>query len=673
MKPAVAGFLLIFAFLSVIFQCSPAVCGETWQGRKIYFVIPDRFIDADPANDGSAIPENPRAFHGGDLKGLTKALPAVRRLGFDLLWITPPMLNRPGDFFGSWAFHGYWIHDFFKIDPRLGTMEDIRRLVDRAHDLGMGVILDFVANHAEWDAPMVSSNPEIFRPRREISDWNDQNDIETGTQGGLPDFNQSNPAAVKFLLAAAIHWFDMTGCDGFRMDSARHVPRNFWSEFCDAIKAHAARNGRRDFMILGEVLHGDPDYLAPYSRCGFDALYDYPGYYALVDTLTKGAPLTRLASIRQAMAGKCRGVDLLTFLDNHDQPRFMTLARTRGKLRSGLTYAFLGGGVPCVYYGTEELMEGLDDTVGRKDMVFTMELPDSGRSGTEKSTVRTTGMREFESPLDLSLWHPPMGEHVRRLSAVSRGYPCFSRGETFDLHFDETFGAILRIDPVSGQVGLVTLSTSPVSVVRTITLIFPPGVHTELPAADLTGSGGRMTLNPGGIEVSMPAFSASAFVIWSGSGIWAGQVSGGAVFPFGKSPAEWIAGALAARRDMKNGQAVKVEIVVKGIPGDATEVKVCGDAPLGSWNSAEGVKLTRVVGKEINTGGKCISAVDGPGGTLSATGAWRGSTEVPVGRFIEFKFVVSGPRGTVWDETPNRCLRVWGKEIETFIWGNGIP
>jgi glycosidase len=130
------------------------------QDEVIYFVLPDRFENADPANDRGGLtgdrlktgfdPAAKGFYHGGDLKGLTKRLGYIQSLGATALWVGPIFKNKPvqgpkGQ--ESAGYHGYWITDFTQVDPHLGTNADFKTLVDAAHARGMKVYMDIIANH----------------------------------------------------------------------------------------------------------------------------------------------------------------------------------------------------------------------------------------------------------------------------------------------------------------------------------------------------------------------------------------------------------------------------------------------------------------------------------------------------------------------------------------------
>ena len=124
--------------------------------QRIYFVMPDRYANGDPANDTGGLsgprtetgfdPTDARYYHGGDLKGLTANLQRIKDLGFTALWVTPVLKQDPVEN-GSAAYHGYWGLDFTTVDPHLGTDQDFKEMVDAAHALGLKVYLDVVVNH----------------------------------------------------------------------------------------------------------------------------------------------------------------------------------------------------------------------------------------------------------------------------------------------------------------------------------------------------------------------------------------------------------------------------------------------------------------------------------------------------------------------------------------------
>ena len=299
-------------------------------GQVVYFVLTDRFSNGSPSNDTGGIAGGPDAsgfdptrishFHGGDFVGLTSKLDYIKGIGATAVWITPPFKNKPMQA-GSAGYHGYWILDFTKVDPHLGTEAEFREFVAQAHARGLRVYLDIVVNHtadviqfrdgtdyrtmAEFPYRDAAGNPfdphavayngldsspgfprlsadrsfahaPFVAPEEAHSkapDW--LNDVTLyhnrgnstfkgesslhGDFGGLDDVFTENPAVVKGFIDIYGRWIERYGIDGFRIDTVKHVNMEFWQAFAPAIRAKALRRGRPDFIQFGEVGNEDQD------------------------------------------------------------------------------------------------------------------------------------------------------------------------------------------------------------------------------------------------------------------------------------------------------------------------------------------------------------------------------------------------------------------------------
>jgi glycosidase len=130
------------------------------EDEVVYFVLPDRFENADPKNDRGGLtgdrlktgydPTAKGFYHGGDLKGLNKRLDYIQGLGATAIWVGPIFKNKPvqgGPGEESAGYHGYWITDFTQVDPHLGSNADFKALVDAAHGRGMKIYMDIIVNH----------------------------------------------------------------------------------------------------------------------------------------------------------------------------------------------------------------------------------------------------------------------------------------------------------------------------------------------------------------------------------------------------------------------------------------------------------------------------------------------------------------------------------------------
>jgi alpha-amylase len=180
--------------------------------------------------------------------------------------------------------------------------------------------------------------------------------------------NTENPAVIKFLEDEWSKWVTRTGIDGFRMDTVKHVPIPFWAQFNQTMR----RRAKSDFLLLGEVLHGSVDYMAPYIRQGqFDSLFDFPMYFTMTDVFARGQSMRKLGE-RLRQDGAYQDPSLLTtFIDNHDVPRFLSVANhDERRLRLALAFLMTARGIPSVYYGTEIGMDGAGEPENRQDMAF---------------------------------------------------------------------------------------------------------------------------------------------------------------------------------------------------------------------------------------------------------------------------------------------------------------
>ncbi len=161
-------------------------------------------------------------------------LPRLRDLGVDIVWIMPihPIgeVNRKGSLGSPYA-----VRDYFGVNPDLGTLADFTRLVSSAHDLGMYVILDWVANHSAWDNPLVDEHAEWY-----IRDWKgDFCPTPWWDWDDIIDFDYDQPALREYMTRAMKHWVLAADVDGFRCDVAGLVPTDFWDNVraeLDAIK-----------------------------------------------------------------------------------------------------------------------------------------------------------------------------------------------------------------------------------------------------------------------------------------------------------------------------------------------------------------------------------------------------------------------------------------------------
>ncbi|KAH7308654.1 alpha-amylase [Stachybotrys elegans] len=328
---------------------------ESWKSRNIYFALTDRIARGADDNGGGAC-GNLGNYCGGTWRGLESKLDYIRGMGFDAIWITPVVANHAN------GYHGYHAQDLYEVNGNHGTREDLKSLVNAAHQRGMYIMVDVVANHM-GPGPISSNRPEPLNQGSAYHsdctiDYNNQGSIENCRIAGLPDINTQDPA-IRTLLQDWIRWLvNEYQFDGIRIDTVKHVERDFWPDFAWASGVYS----------IGEVWDGNPDYLAQYrnTMAGF---LNYPIYYPLGRFFRREATPHELVNIHNRMSELFPDPTTMgTFIDNHDNRRWLNNNGDRSLLKNALAYVILARGIPIVYYGTEQGYAGGDDPQNREDL-----------------------------------------------------------------------------------------------------------------------------------------------------------------------------------------------------------------------------------------------------------------------------------------------------------------
>jgi glycosidase len=393
---------------------APAAPSDLWQTQSIYQIITDRFFDGDPSNnnaEGTYDPSGHRgtSVHGGDFKGIEQKLDYIKALGATAIWISPIVLNAKGEF------HGYAAIDFYKVAPHWGNLADLKHMVQAAHARGLLVIDDVVVNHGgnlidsadpgygnfkyppdgyqlRYHNPAIqyappfdlnATNPSLtnlFHNNGFIRNFNDRTQEVMGELFGLDDFKTESPYVRARMAEIYQYWIKEAGFDGFRLDTVKHVDIGFWQNWCPAIHAFAASIGKPDFFMFGEVMEVGDARCAYYTgtRAGgaftLDSVLDYPLFFRIGSVFGKATGNTRIiAEHYAALTNYDPTVQarLVTFLDNHDQPRFLSRSFAGNqvdRLRVALVFLYSATGIPCLYYGTEQGFNGENDPYDREDM-----------------------------------------------------------------------------------------------------------------------------------------------------------------------------------------------------------------------------------------------------------------------------------------------------------------
>jgi alpha-amylase len=342
---------------------------EDWADAVLYFVIVDRFADGDASNNRNVDPGAVGAFHGGDFVGLTEQLDEIADLGVTAIWITPIVKNIEnavtGAGFPDYGYHGYWADDFNKMDSRFGTVDELQTFVAACHERGIRVLLDVVYNHAGYDSAYVRNPRTRSWLRLENEGECDDRDL-TMCVGGLPDFRTELSHVAEYLLDAQLGWARISGVDGFRLDTVKHVGHPFWQE-------HRRRTRELlgdDFFLLGEVWGGDPDVLdAWFEPDEMDAGFDFSfqgNVLAFVQGRGRPVAFDRYLQRRERTR---HGYLLSHYLSTHDTPG--ALYQLDGDIelfRLAAVIQFTSIGIPQIYYGEEVGRAGGDWPQNRSHM-----------------------------------------------------------------------------------------------------------------------------------------------------------------------------------------------------------------------------------------------------------------------------------------------------------------
>jgi glycosidase len=295
-----------------------------------------------PATEDAVIYEvNLRAFSStGDLQGVINRLNEIKALGVNTIWLMPiyeeGILNT--------VHSPYCVKDYKKVSTEYGSLEDLRALTTLAHQLGMSVILDWVANHTSWDNAWISAHP----------DWYSQDAagniiIPPGTNwNDVADLNFNNTNMKLAMIDAMKYWVLEANVDGFRCDYADGVPFEFWQQALTALEAIP----NRDLLFLAEGTRAD------HYTAGFDLTYGWNFYTAAKNLWAGTASITNLYNTHLAeYTNMPAGKHKIRFTTNHDESAWdaspwSLFNGKAGALAASVSTIFMGG-VPLIYTGQE--------------------------------------------------------------------------------------------------------------------------------------------------------------------------------------------------------------------------------------------------------------------------------------------------------------------------------
>jgi len=345
------------------------VDASDWSHRSIYQVVTDRFA----LDDGSTPSCGLRDYCGGTWRGIENQLDYITGMGFDAIWISPVIHNLEENTTWGYSYHGYWGDDPSRLNNHFGTSDDLRSLSKAIHDRKMLLMVDVVINHLALNQdPAATDNSHLpepfnqstaFHPNCPIN-YEDQASVEDcwlvdSQPPLLADVNTENSDVFDAMVQSVVELVRDYSIDGIRLDTARHVPQRYLTQFQEAVKV----------FVTGEVLHGEVDYVSQYQG-PLTSVLNYPLYFTTTEVFTGKDTFHKLVTTINNERALFPDATILTnFVDNHDQPRFASMTGNNITYdTNAATFLMLTTGIPIVYYGFEQRLDGAADPENRKPL-----------------------------------------------------------------------------------------------------------------------------------------------------------------------------------------------------------------------------------------------------------------------------------------------------------------
>jgi glycosidase len=495
----------------------------------IYLIMIDRFSNGDLTNDAPAgAPQeatqrnNPRAYHGGDLRGIINHLPYLKDLGVTAIWLTPWYDNWNGvnrcdhPWCPNTYYHGYHAIDYYAVEDRFGDLKTLRELVEKAHSLGLKVIQDQVANHVGSRHPWLQDPPldnwfhgsaahhelNKFKNSVLLSPHANKDEFRNALDGwfsdDLPDMNQDEPEVARYEIQNALWWVGVTGIDAIRQDTIQYMPRPFIRDLSAALHRQYPK-----MWMVGEVFERTEPAQTAFFIGGhtgwdgidtqLDSVFDFSLWNTSQLVFTNKLPVRALRDQLKYDALYPNPSRLTTLADNHDTVRFMSLegATVEGALLH-LAFTLSVRGTPQLYAGEEIGMEGKDDPDNRRD--FPGGFPDDVRNAFTPGGRRPEEQRIYQWTQS---WIRLRAEH----SAIREG-------QLIDLFYDDNAYIFARKD----ESETILIAFNRANAERQIQIpVRSIGLRDGTEARVLIGSARSAKAAAGQMTVRIPARTAVAF------------------------------------------------------------------------------------------------------------------------------------------------------------------
>lgn len=368
----------------------------------LYMLMPDRFANGNAVNDNdkalspsTADRKDPNARHGGDLAGIEKHLDYFNELGVTALWFTPVLENS----MTGGSYHGYATTNYYKVDPRLGTNDEYKNLIDNAHNKGLKIVMDMIFNHCGSEHPWLIDMPShdwfnfpdykknfvqtSYKVMPHVDPYASDYDFKTMNDGwfvrSMPDLNQKNPHVLRYLIQNSFWWIEYAGIDGIRMDTYPYADFDGMAEWMKELNEEYP-----NFNVVGESWVTEPAYTAYWQKDSklsaprnshLKTVMDFSFYDKINQAKNEESTedwkgLNRIYNNFVYDYLYPTPSSVMAFLDNHDTNRFLEDGNDIAELKQAVTLLLTIPRIPQLYYGTEIMMNGrknVSDGYVRKD------------------------------------------------------------------------------------------------------------------------------------------------------------------------------------------------------------------------------------------------------------------------------------------------------------------
>ncbi len=439
----------------------------------LYMLMPDRFAQGHA--DNSKVKTNtpyiinrkePSLRHGGDLEGIRQHLDYFKELGVTALWFTPVLENDSPDNGTTSTYHGYATTDYYRVDPRFGTNEEYKRLIDEAHSKGLKVVMDMIFNHCGFEHPWLTdmpskdwfntpewlSLPKVQTPVKldgqsttysggtnekylqtsykltpTVDPYASDIDLHETVDGwfvpSMPDLNQRNPHLMTYLIQNSEWWIETVGIDGIRMDTYPYADAVGMAKWMKVINTEYP-----NYNVVGESWVTEPAFTAALQKDSkiTPTPKGYEGKEPFNTELKTVMDFTFFDRLNQAKNEETDAwwngfnkiynafvydylypnpKSVMAFIENHDTDRFLGDGKDVDALKQGLALLLTINRIPQLYYGTEILMNGtktVTDGNVRKD--FPGGFPGDSRSAFTKEGLTAEENAMFDWMKNLLHW-----------------------------------------------------------------------------------------------------------------------------------------------------------------------------------------------------------------------------------------------------------------------------